>query len=202
MKRELDPAACRRFWLPDYPFMKAEIYLVNHQLSREHNENMRKRDKRLSLRVRADDLYDLVTRGHGYRKQLSYPSLVTYVVKVMRPRVIKVNCILKMMMFVAYQMRKQTIHRHNRMVMFVDATNYGIHPDRTIKNRRSLNNASVVTWRPCYGTLAFEIDVMELSFKRLGGTLKDAFDFEEQVKLALSALREIPEGNTTECDVK
>ena len=107
-------------------------------------------------------------------------------------------------MFVAYQMRKQTIHRHQRMIVSVDATKYGMYLGQTIKNgmRTTNDNASATAWKLIHGSLDLEIDVMKLSIKRLEGTLKDEFDFEKRVRLALSALREFPDCDNTDCDLE
>ena len=66
--------------------MKAAIYLVNHQLNQEHNENLRKRDKRLNMHIGTEDLPSLLEKGFGFRKNLSYPSLVIYTVEISRCR--------------------------------------------------------------------------------------------------------------------
>ena len=197
-----DPAASKTVWPPHYPLMKAAIYLVNSQLNQEHNENLRKRDKRRNPHICTDGLSSLVIKGHDYRYQLSYPSLVVYEVEVYRFHPVGVNSVLTMMMFVAYQMRKQTVHRHRRMVMSVNACEDGMYLDRTIKNKRSIANASadVDAWGLYYGNLHLEINVMELSLTRVEGTLRDTFDFEKRVTLALGALRELPEGDNTDCD--
>ena len=184
--------------------MKASIYLVNHQFNHEHNENLRKRDKRLNQSIITGGLPGLVAKGHSYRRQLSYPSLGSYAVIVQQFRPIKVDSVLKIMMFVACQMRKQTIHRHRHMVLSLDAYPYGMYLDRTTKNRMSIANANadVDVWGLHYGILYLEIDVMELSLTTLVGNLKDKFDFEKRVRLALSALHKLPRGDNTDCDSK
>ena len=87
------------------------------------------------------------------------------------------------------------------MVVSADACRFGMYLDRTIKNKMSITtaNADVDVWGPRYGNLYFEIDVMEPSLTALEGSLKDEFDFGKRVRLALGALFELPEGDTTDC---
>ena len=107
-------------------------------------------------------------------------------------------------MFVAYQMRKQTIHRHQRMIVSVDATKSGMYLGQNIKDGMEVTNgnASATAWNFTYDALDLEIDVMGLSIKTLEETLKDEFDFEKRVRLTLSALREFSDGDNTDCDLE
>ena len=70
---EQDPAAQREFWLPEYPVVKAAIYLVNHQLNQEHNENLRKRDKRLNMHIGTKDLPSLLEKDLVFGKTFRTP---------------------------------------------------------------------------------------------------------------------------------
>ena len=100
--------------------MRSAIYLTNRQLNEEHKDNVSRNDKWIDMFIsRNFDFYEPKSDRKMIGRDLSYPSLESYVLKIRIDNSIPITDVLKRMAVVIDHMRKQKVHRHNILALDV-----------------------------------------------------------------------------------
>lgn len=196
-----------------YPHMKAALYLTSQQLNQEHKGNLLREDKRIERTILVDHKLGLFFGKDMIQAHLQYPSLKSYVVDIAPYGPESIITVLKYAMFVAYAMRRQSLHRHRHMTVYVEARNQGLYLDERKRKRKRNDDAAKQSSNDIFdhveefrqeshpGQLCLKIDVIELSLLEAKGNLVEVLEVEKRTKLALNALRDPTEVDEAECDI-
>ena len=184
-----------------HPYMKSVIYLTNRQLNEEHKDNLSRNDKRIDKFIDASLNFDMTIHRHVFGRDLTYPSLESYTLRIIITQDIPIATILKRMIFQVYHMRNQTVHRHN--IFGLDVSTFSI--DKCDIGKLFLGKSRKYRKDPqeCYGWFYLKVDVFELKILKYTHSLiappgpdkvaSPALKIDKRAQLALDILGDATE---------
>ena len=165
-----------------YPHMKSEIYLTNRQLNEEHKDNLSRKDKWVDRVFSDNSSFRSESLEKRVQRDLSYPSLESYVLKFRIGQIIPISKTMRLMTFIVYQMRKQNLNCNK--ILILDVMTDESHLGSLLRgySKETGNDWSLLEYE---GWFYLKVDVLQFKVVECRGSLAAPPWFDRHVTPAL-----------------